>query len=145
MKRLGIGGWGPGAYCLEINDEGKAVLPVFELDPIFCIGTSIVADGNWHHLAGTWDGSTMKIYVDGKLENSVPTVGKISANEEVLCIGAAEGQAIPLKGIIDEVKIYNKALSEGEMDELMRSVISAIAPADKLSTTWGAIKLKASQ
>ena len=48
--------------------------------------------------------------------------------------------ALNFGGVIDEVKVYDAALSQAEIVEAMEVVIAAVRPADKLTATWGSIK-----
>lgn len=77
--------------------------------------------GQWYHIVGTYDGSTMKIYVNGALENSKPQTGNIEATNYKLFFGTRAVNNIPtnmfFNGIIDEVKIYSRALSANEILE----------------------------
>lgn len=93
------------------------------------MGTTLIRNDVWYHVAGTWDGSTAKVYVNGKLENSVPKTGTIlpTTGRGSLSIGAQifgdwylpYGE--PFNGLIDEVEIYNKALSANEIRALYLS------------------------
>jgi len=65
-------------------------------------------DGNWHHLAYTYDGSTVKVYFDGEYYDQKSQSG--------MCSGTPTFRiADEYNGVIDEVKIYNRALSEDEI------------------------------
>jgi|GEM_PF-1344680 len=66
--------------------------------------------GQWVYLASAWDGETMKQYVNGKERQSKQFAGPISSSEEDLIIG--EG----FFGKIDDVRIYNYALSEKDAE-----------------------------
>ncbi|MDD3002945.1 MAG: DUF2341 domain-containing protein [Candidatus Shapirobacteria bacterium] len=79
-------------------------------------------DNNWHHIIGTYDGSTQKIFIDGNLKNTSNTVtGDLSYGTLTngFLIGNAEGlnSARFWSGSIDELKIYNYALSENEVKQ----------------------------
>ena len=84
------------------------------------IGATTVTPGVWHHVAAVYDGATIKIYLDGVLDGSVvanyaPTNGSAS-----LKIGARGDDAnTRLNGLIDDVRIFNRALSEAEIQILM--------------------------
>ena len=81
-------------------------------------GTKTINDGNWHFLVSTADGNTLRIYTDGELENSGPLpTGDISLT--TAAIGALIRATVScfVKGLIDEVRIYNRALSAEEIKE----------------------------
>lgn len=77
--------------------------------------TSPVAD-QWYHLAGVYDGSWLHIYVDGVLENSANWSGTILASNSPLEIGRrAVAHDRYFEGMIDDVRIYDRALSGSEI------------------------------
>jgi concanavalin A-like lectin/glucanase superfamily protein/PKD domain-containing protein len=92
-------------------------------------GTTKIQDNTWYHVAGTWDGSTAKIYVNGALENSAAKTGTIldTTNNGSLTIGAeifADGwipQGEYFHGSIDEVEIFNRALTAEEIRSIYRA------------------------
>jgi len=87
----------------------------------------------WSHVAGSYDmASGLKVYINGKLENEVATTGAITPASEVdLWIGRSHTKTYPIRterafsrtflspmvfdGLIDEVKIYRRAMSEDEV------------------------------
>jgi hypothetical protein len=84
--------------------------------------TSVVADGNWHHIAGTFEPSTKQvIYVDGVAEttdtSSIPNSIDLSTDEAStpIRIGSFENNALYFEGLLDEIKLYNRALSASEV------------------------------
>lgn len=106
-------------------------------------GKTIVADGNWHHVAKWCDSKTIRLYVDGKVDGESPVGGKLVVNgEDPLWIGARPGE-VSATGIIDEVGFFTKALSEDEIATVMDqglAVLASVSPLDKLATTWGGLK-----
>ena len=77
-------------------------------------------NGDWHHLAGTYDGSNLRLYVDGDLKATTPHVGSISTNGYNVNIGRNTQETGRLyNGTIDDVRIYNNALSQADILELM--------------------------
>lgn len=76
-------------------------------------------DGDWHHIVATYDANggsnNMRIYIDGELDNSITKTGTISTSDYNLRIGHFEGSGYYLKGTIDDVRIYNRALSPEEI------------------------------
>lgn len=71
-------------------------------------------DSEWHHVLATWDGSTVKLYVDGNLVASFPLSGTYFDPGKDTYIGKFNfpGYAYYPNGMIDEVRIYNYALPE---------------------------------
>ena len=88
-------------------------------------GSRNVNDGRWHHVAAVYDGAYMFLYVDGTLDVSQPATGSISQNSNPACIGANAKAYVPscgcnepgyfFNGLIDEVSIYNRALTASEI------------------------------
>ena len=91
-----------GAYVAITTDTGSSLSYCFTPDE---------GAREWHHIAFTYDGSTLRLYSDGEMRESTSLTGNIAspANCRVL-IGAG-----PAKKIQDEVVIYNRALDKGEV------------------------------
>jgi hypothetical protein len=84
-------------------------------------GGAPVNTGIWYHLAGTYDGTQMKFFVDGNFISSTPASGSLAVNSNNLYIGrAALGfeTGYFFDGAIDDVRIYNCALSADEIQQL---------------------------
>lgn len=73
--------------------------------------------GQWYHLVGTYDGSTMKVYLNGVLENTRSFSGNITQNDSGLAIGSYAGSpaAYAGDGKISIVRYYHKTLSATEV------------------------------
>ena len=106
------------------------------------ISDTVVEYGEWHHLAGTYDGSELKVYIDGKLDKAQPQAGEITPTQNPLrwsndCCGGRM-----LQGALDELIIFNRALDEAEIQQLMSGIIEAlpVQPAGKLAALWGDIR-----
>jgi hypothetical protein len=87
-------------------------------------GTAKVAANAWTHLAATFDGTNLRVYVNGVLVRNVLRAGPIVASTGVLHIGGNQvwgGEFFT--GLIDEVRIYNRALSAGEISADMETPI----------------------
>jgi N-acetylneuraminic acid mutarotase len=68
---------------------------------------SNISTNTWVHLAGTYDGSTFKIYVDGQLVNSQASATGVSNNSQPFTIGSWPAENKFFKGDIDEVRVWN--------------------------------------
>jgi hypothetical protein len=79
-------------------------------------GTSVVAKSAWTHLAATCDGTRIRLYVNGSEVASTTQTAAAANGSGPLMIGGHN--TVPGKGfygLIDEVRIYNRALSQGEI------------------------------
>ena len=82
----------------------------------YLLGATLVDDDNWHHVGAVYDGATFSLYVDGKLDASEESTGSITVSSFPLYIGNnSDNMDRDWTGLIDEVTIYNRALSEGEV------------------------------
>jgi flagellin-like protein len=78
---------------------------------------SILSLGNWYHIVAVRDGSNMTIFLNGKYDNSIsngPT-GNVGSTNYYLYIGKLSYGTLYFNGTIDEVRIYNRALSADEI------------------------------
>src|SRR5262249_25604503 len=95
-------------------------------------GTGALPVNTWSHLAGTYDGATMKFYVNGVLVSSRAQSGAVTASTGALSIGGDQitHDSGPhyWAGLIDEVRIYNRALSATEVQTDMNTpVVGTVA------------------
>jgi hypothetical protein len=87
-----------------------------------------VDGSSWIHVAATYDGQQIKLYVDGALEASLSAPGLvIGVNDVPLSVGAQFGGARPFDGAVDEVLLYGRALSQVEVQDL----ITMALPSDR--------------
>ncbi len=82
------------------------------------IASGNIAYGNWHHACGVYDGTLMSLYVDGVLVNSAPNSGAIKETNYPVTIGRSEKWNEYYHGSIDDIRIYNRALAESEIQAL---------------------------
>jgi uncharacterized protein (DUF2141 family) len=76
-----------------------------------------VLDGHFHHIAGTWDGNLIRLYVDGVAQGG-ESLTTPANNSRAVNIGFASGGGSPqrfFRGIVDEPGIFNRALSSDEV------------------------------
>jgi hypothetical protein len=96
-------------------------------------------NGEWHHVVGTYDGTILKTYVDGKMEGDLAHEGSIATNDLNVLIGNNPGDDTQkLQGGIDEVYIYNRALSDAHVQDLLAGVAPSFQRAEEPEPADGA-------
>ena len=75
----------------------------------------------WSHIAVTYDGATLRLYVNGTLVSSQARTGAISTSTNPLQIGGDSIYGQFFQGAIDEVRIYNRALTQAEIQADMNT------------------------
>jgi hypothetical protein len=89
----------------------------------------------WYHLAGTYDGETLIIYINGEEKASAPApVDQMPDTIEALQVGNR------LMGAIDDFVMYSRALTEAEIERDMSGIVMPVERKGKLTITWGLLK-----
>ncbi len=119
-------------YHIEVSDGINFVISTAQGRPFtetkFANGGHgpMISSGEWHHVAGTYDGTKMQLYIDGEPEgNPMMHKGAISkmGPESFVAIGSEDGRLSDsslvgkryFRGNIDDVGIFNRALSASEI------------------------------
>ena len=111
-------------YVLRINNAtvGKAFFRAYDgTNNPGATSTTNINNGAWHHLVGVRrDGTDLRLYVDGVLESTATdTTTGDTTNDLAIGIGARRTTAAgPFNGLIDEVRVYNRALTPAEIKRL---------------------------
>ena len=134
-------------YVIEIQKTNDIPRAAIASGGVWKAGTvsavTVVTDMNWHHLATTYDAKEFKFYVDGELEGTEPLTLNPDTSIAPLSIGADSYASKPVLGLIDEVAIFNVALSHDDIKENMKGLKPAnVEPQGKLSSTWANVKAK---
>jgi hypothetical protein len=75
----------------------------------------------WHHLAGTYDGSVISLYIDGQLATQQVASGTLTVTTNPLAVGNRPGNSSPVDfftGTVDDVRIYGSALTPAQISQL---------------------------
>jgi Concanavalin A-like lectin/glucanases superfamily len=87
-------------------------------------GTGALTTNTWTHLAGTYDGATLRLYVNGVQVSSRAQTGPVATSTNPLQIGGDSIYGQYFQGRIDEVRVYNRALSATEIQSDMNTPIT---------------------
>lgn len=86
---------------------------------------TVLKPRRWHHLVGTYDGKVAKFFIDGRLDVEADYAGKIRPDGAPVMVGGGKlfspdefANHFAIHGTVDELRIYNRALSADEVDLL---------------------------
>ena len=100
-----------GGYELSLTNLGKVRLDLYQSHSTYtsAIGNTTVSAGSWHHVAAVFDGSQMRIYLDGVLDKTVSSTSAPASGTSSVKIGRNSGSYY-FNGLIDEARVSNAAV-----------------------------------
>jgi hypothetical protein len=118
----------PNNWQLAIN-QGYVSLTLDDSDGSSINGSTHLANNKWYHVAGTWDGSKGRVYVNGSLDNTpVSHTSSLGTDTRPVYLGGRTGTTDVLNGRLDDVRFYNRCLTAAE--------IAALASSSPTITSW---------
>ena len=123
VSRWGPGGLNNAAYVLGLNSSGFVKLFVYNGTASSRLSSlSTIPTGSWTHIVGTRDGTTLKIYINGMLDNSLTNAVATQSSTFNLVLGQEANEAGSprnnFNGSIDEFLLFSKALYPEEVQAL---------------------------
>jgi len=109
-----------------------------------CTSHFAMETDSWHHVAVTFDNEMITVYADGEQVGEIAQAGPV-VDSSGIDVHIGNGAVIdrPYNGILDEVRIFDRALEAEEIEWHMargtREIV-AVEPRSKLATAWGIIK-----
>lgn len=133
------------AIHFEINANGTLRMCLRQTPAVKIVDfttTEAIKAKKWTYLTEVFDGKEGRIYFDGKMVASANGAGKIEVERKVFEIGGNTIDSRYVNGILDEVVIWNRALSDDEITKAMEGKLinAALSPKGKLTVTWGSIR-----
>lgn len=121
------------AFYLHASSPAGAMRPaggaIFNGTESYVASTQPIPLNTWTHLAFTYDGTTIRLYANGILIISKPETGVIQPNANPLRMGGNYPYGQFFQGLIDEVRIYNRALSVSEIQaDMATPLVNAPSP-----------------
>lgn len=96
--------------------------------------------GQWYHLIGVYNGTNINFYINGvSVGTAAYTYGALSNPDGILSIGGGGAAGNTFDGSIDDVRIYNRALSAAEAAQLYKNGGSTIAQSSNTSSMGGLV------
>ncbi|HEY3414725.1 MAG TPA: glycoside hydrolase family 38 C-terminal domain-containing protein [Armatimonadota bacterium] len=93
----------------------------FDLTGVGTVTCALPSTGAWHYMAGTWDGKTMRLYVDGVVTAQASATGSIAVTNNSLNFGTKTTSAPGgdhFLGLLADVRVYNQAVSASHIRTL---------------------------
>ncbi len=108
---------GGNGYYFYVSSNRPAFYLVVGAAYVQATSLEMINADQWYLFAGTNDGSNLKLYVDGKLKDSDNSTGFLGVSSNVY-IGCEPTSSLYYNGLIDDVRIYNRALTESEFQDI---------------------------
>jgi hypothetical protein len=116
-KALGTSFFNSWATCLDDTGTPYFYTAQTTVDDSLLSPTGPISVGGWHYIAATWDGTTKNLWLDGAIVATDMPTG-IDFDDNPVYIGADVEGGMPttfLNGLVDEVRVYNRVLSDAEI------------------------------
>lgn len=145
--------WGPGEYSLLPDFEDRTLFQANDL-PEGCddeLRGPDIRDGEWRHLAGTYDGIFLRVYVDGLLQKDpdepdfpveIPCEGDILTNDDPVYLASRGGVERWTMGAYDDIVIYDVALDDTQIAAMMKGDIIGVDDPGRALRTWASLKAR---
>lgn len=126
-------------YELGLSSNGKAFFRLnqktngdtFRIDST----SSYAINGTWQLITGSYDGTTLKIYINGVLQGSKAVQTTIPLNNIALGLGAQDDGYHSMNGVIDDARVYSRALTSNEVATLFSGDVPAVSTPPTAPTT----------
>jgi hypothetical protein len=122
IKRIGFGdqeifaGAGYDGWGVKIGGNNAVLLTKTGVNDVTSTGT-ITDTTSWHHVAVTYDGSNVDFYIDGSPAGTAPYTDSFTSTGNYL-VGSWSGGYDFFNGYIDDLRVYNRVLSDTEVSDI---------------------------
>jgi hypothetical protein len=140
MAIVSKGGWAANDLPYELTEErGAVIFWQFYNDAgrDSCSPNSPAA-GEWHHIAATYNGKVFQCYIDGVLAQEWAYAGAMPKNTASVTIGRRSRGGTFFNGMIDDVRLYDRALTAGQINVVLAGGAPVYGKAENPSPADGA-------
>ena len=109
-------------------NDGKLSFILNSGTPVAKSTTTAWAANQWYHVAATYDGVTMRLYINGILEGSTPSVFLPNNTASPLQFGGNTTQGYWFPGALDDVRLYGNPLSAPAITDVMNGLSPLLPP-----------------
>ena len=116
-------------YFLALPDRTTAPIGGGTIggNPMLATSSSALPAQTWTHVAVTYDGSMIRVFVNGTQMANQPASGPLAASTSPLEIGGSLVDAGPFAGVIDDVRVYNVALTPAQIQTDMITPVASVS------------------
>jgi LruC domain-containing protein len=124
-------------YVLRIDKNGKFTFALYNPDwaSLTIPWADRIIDTDWHHIVTSYDGSTMKIYLDNQLMAEKTASGNLRSNTSPIRFGS-QTTSNNFDGTLDEIEIYNRSLTVAEIGQLYQNTPNPGNGPESLVSYW---------
>jgi len=105
------------SFMLFLQDDRVVfwLSPDGALPRVRSLASTLTVDATrWHHVAATWDGKTMRLFIDGKQDPATATIDRVFESTTSVLIGRYQ-TGYYYRGLIDDVRLHARALTASEI------------------------------
>ena len=117
-------------FGVDLNDDLCATIGANTSGGSWSMGltTTRVTYGTWYHLMAIWDGSVVKVYINNVYNKQYNLTSYTNINFPTRIGASSDGSHYQLRGAVEDVRIYNHALSESERQEVYDYGLNIVGP-----------------
>ncbi|MCP4334722.1 MAG: DNRLRE domain-containing protein [Gammaproteobacteria bacterium] len=130
-------------YELSLSTTGKVFFRLNQNSSVNTYRIDSISDypvdgTTWMHIAATYDGVTQRLYINGVEEASQAASVVIGTNSTDLSLGGQQNGTSVINGLIDDARLYDRALSAGEIGDLYAAAAPSASGYTEMFQTWSA-------